>query len=53
MRPFLPLLFALPLLAAPAIVGPVVLLWRFCTYHLYMLVGGMALWRALRAEKSV
>lgn len=37
----------LPLFAPPALVGPVVLIWRFLTYHLYVLVGGAVLWRQL------
>jgi uncharacterized membrane protein YbhN (UPF0104 family) len=38
----------LPLFAPAAVVGPALLIWRVCTYHLYVLAGGVALWRQLR-----
>lgn len=38
----------LPLFAPAALVGPALLIWRVCTYHLYVLAGGVALWRQLR-----
>lgn len=40
--------FILPLFAPAVLVGPVLLLWRLATYHLYVLAGGIALWRQLR-----
>ena len=33
--------FILPALVPTAVVGMVVLLWRFCTYHLYLVAGGL------------
>jgi uncharacterized membrane protein YbhN (UPF0104 family) len=38
----------LPLFAPVAMVGPAILIWRVATYHLYVLAGGVALWRQLR-----
>ena len=38
----------LPLFAPAALVGPALLIWRVATYHLYVLAGGVALWRQLR-----
>lgn len=38
----------LPLFAPAALVGPALLIWRIATYHLYVLGGGVALWRQLR-----
>ena len=38
----------LPLFAPAALVGPALLIWRVTTYHLYVLAGGVALWRQLR-----
>jgi len=38
----------LPLFAPAALVGPALLIWRVSTYHLYVLAGGVALWRQLR-----
>lgn len=35
----------LPLFAPAAVVGPALLIWRVSTYHLYVLAGGVALWR--------
>lgn len=35
----------LPLVAPVAVVGLVVVLWRFFTYYLHVLVGGIVLWR--------
>ena len=37
-----------PLFAPAALTGPVLLIWRVATYHLYVLAGGVALWRQLR-----
>lgn len=37
----------LPLIAPAAVVGPVVVVWRVLTYHLYVLGGGLVLWRVL------
>ena len=42
----------LPLFAPAAVVGPALLIWRVATYHLYVLAGGTALWRVLRAGKA-
>lgn len=39
----------LPLFAPAALVGPALLIWRVATYHLYVLAGGVALWRQLRS----
>ena len=38
----------LPLFAPAALTGPALLIWRVATYHLYVLAGGVALWRQLR-----
>lgn len=38
----------LPLVAPRAIPGPVVVIWRFFTYHLYLLVGGLVFYRQVR-----
>ncbi len=38
----------LPLFAPAALAGPALLFWRVCTYHLYVLAGGLALWSRLR-----
>ena len=38
----------LPLIAPALIIGPVVLIWRLFTYHLYLLGGGLTLWRVLQ-----
>jgi len=38
----------LPLMVPALIIGPVVLIWRLFTYHLYLLGGGLTLWHLLR-----
>ena len=43
----------LPLFAPAALTGPALLIWRVATYHLYVLAGGVALWRQLRGGAVV
>lgn len=41
----------LPLMVPALIIGPVVLIWRLFTYHLYLLGGGLTLWCLLRKSR--